>query len=56
MIAGNLGKNVKVSFRVNPALEVPTHPKIATGLATSKFGIPTARSRMRTRQHWHAAL
>jgi diaminopimelate decarboxylase len=25
---------------VNPALEVPTHPKIATGLATSKFGIP----------------
>ena len=33
-------KTVKVSFRVNPALEVPTHPKIATGLATSKFGIP----------------
>jgi len=25
---------------VNPALEVPTHPKIATGLKTSKFGIP----------------
>ncbi len=34
------GKIAKVSFRVNPALEVPTHPKIATGLATSKFGIP----------------
>ena len=34
------GRTVKVSFRVNPALEVPTHPKIATGLATSKFGIP----------------
>jgi diaminopimelate decarboxylase len=33
-------KTVKVSFRVNPALSVPTHPKIATGLATSKFGIP----------------
>ena len=30
----------KIEFRVNPALEVPTHPKIATGLATSKFGIP----------------
>ena len=34
------GKIAQVSFRVNPALEVPTHPKIATGLATSKFGIP----------------
>jgi diaminopimelate decarboxylase len=34
------GKKVKIAFRVNPALEVPTHPKIATGLATSKFGIP----------------
>jgi len=34
------GKVTKIAFRVNPALEVPTHPKIATGLATSKFGIP----------------
>jgi diaminopimelate decarboxylase len=34
------GKVAEISFRVNPALEVPTHPKIATGLATSKFGIP----------------
>ncbi len=34
------GKTVEIAFRVNPALEVPTHPKIATGLATSKFGIP----------------
>jgi diaminopimelate decarboxylase len=33
-------KVVTIAFRVNPALEVPTHPKIATGLATSKFGIP----------------
>jgi len=39
-VAGKAGKTVKVSFRVNPALSVPTHPKIATGLATSKFGIP----------------
>jgi diaminopimelate decarboxylase len=38
--AKKAGRTVKVSFRVNPALEVPTHPKIATGLATSKFGIP----------------
>ncbi len=39
-IAGELGRIVEVSFRVNPAIDVPTHPKIATGLATSKFGIP----------------
>ncbi len=39
-IAGEAGKVVEVSFRVNPAIDVPTHPKIATGLATSKFGIP----------------
>lgn len=39
-IAGEAGKIVEISFRVNPAIEVPTHPKIATGLATSKFGIP----------------
>jgi diaminopimelate decarboxylase len=39
-IAEKMGKHVEVSFRVNPAIHVPTHPKIATGLATSKFGIP----------------
>src|SRR5690606_37345551 len=39
-VAGALGRTAEASFRVNPALEVPTHPKIATGLASSKFGIP----------------
>jgi diaminopimelate decarboxylase len=39
-IAEEMGKTIEVSFRVNPAIHVPTHPKIATGLATSKFGIP----------------
>jgi len=39
-IAGEAGGRPEVSFRVNPALDVPTHPKIATGLRTSKFGIP----------------
>jgi len=34
------GKKVKIAFRINPAIEVPTHPKIATGLRTTKFGIP----------------
>ena len=39
-LAGIAGVTAEVSFRVNPAMDVPTHPKIATGLATSKFGIP----------------
>jgi diaminopimelate decarboxylase len=33
------GKTARISFRVNPALHIPTHPKIATGVASSKFGI-----------------
>ena len=41
--AGKAGKTVDIAFRVNPAIEVPTHPKIATGLATSKFGIPAGQ-------------
>ena len=31
---------VKIGFRVNPEINVPTHPKIATGIKNSKFGIP----------------
>lgn len=30
----------KIGFRVNPEIRVPTHPKIATGIKNSKFGIP----------------
>lgn len=41
--AGAAGTTVEIAFRVNPAIEVPTHPKIATGLATSKFGIPAGQ-------------
>jgi diaminopimelate decarboxylase len=37
--AAAAGKIARIAFRVNPAIDVPTHPKIATGLATSKFGI-----------------
>jgi len=37
--AAAAGKTARISFRVNPALHIPTHPKIATGVATSKFGI-----------------
>jgi len=39
-VAKDAQKTVKIAFRVNPAIHVPTHPKIATGLATTKFGIP----------------
>jgi len=38
-VARSMGRVARIGFRVNPALDVPTHPKIATGLATSKFGI-----------------
>jgi len=38
--AETAGRTIDIAFRVNPAIDVPTHPKIATGLATSKFGIP----------------
>ncbi|AIY89183.1 diaminopimelate decarboxylase [Geoglobus acetivorans] len=39
-IAQNCGREVKIAFRVNPDIGAETHPKIATGLKTSKFGIP----------------
>ncbi len=39
-IAGGRGKEVKVAFRVNPDISGDTHPKLATGLKVSKFGMP----------------
>ncbi|HJJ42063.1 MAG TPA: diaminopimelate decarboxylase [Methanocorpusculum sp.] len=39
-ISKRLKKEVKISFRCNPEINVPTHPKIATGIRNSKFGIP----------------
>jgi len=39
-ISQEMKKEVKIGFRVNPEIEVPTHPKIATGIKNSKFGIP----------------
>lgn len=38
--ARRLGAEVPAAFRVNPAISPRTHPKIATGLKTSHFGIP----------------
>ncbi len=39
-IASEAGTVAEIAFRVNPDVSPLTHPKIATGLATSKFGIP----------------
>jgi len=33
------GRTARVSFRINPAVSPNTHPKLATGLKESKFGI-----------------
>ena len=38
--AQKMGREAKILFRVNPDVSPKTHPKIATGLRTSKFGIP----------------
>ncbi|MEA1894135.1 MAG: diaminopimelate decarboxylase [Euryarchaeota archaeon] len=38
-LAIKAGKVVDIAFRVNPDVSPDTHPKIATGLASSKFGI-----------------
>lgn len=38
--ARDLGREAEILFRVNPDVSPKTHPKIATGLRTSKFGIP----------------
>ncbi|MDR3157853.1 MAG: diaminopimelate decarboxylase [Zoogloeaceae bacterium] len=39
-IAGTLGKRAPISLRVNPDVDPRTHPYIATGLETAKFGVP----------------
>jgi diaminopimelate decarboxylase len=38
-IAGELGKTAPVGLRVNPDVDVRTHPYIATGLKQNKFGV-----------------
>ncbi len=37
-------KTASVAVRINPDIDPKTHPKTATGLKTSKFGIPHARA------------
>jgi len=38
-IAGEMGVQAPVSFRVNPDVDAETHPYISTGLKRNKFGI-----------------
>ena len=40
--AGSLKVKASILLRVNPAIQVPTHPAIATGVAGSKFGVDLA--------------
>ncbi len=40
-IAEKAGKTAEIAFRVNPDVSSKTHPKISTGLSSSKFGIPS---------------
>ncbi|MFZ0010646.1 MAG: diaminopimelate decarboxylase [Halobacteriota archaeon] len=42
-IASDADREVEIAFRVNPDVSPVTHPKIATGLAQSKFGIPATQ-------------
>ncbi len=39
-VAGGLNKIASVALRVNPDVDINTHPYVATGLKESKFGIP----------------
>ncbi len=38
-IAGEMGKQAPISFRVNPDVNANTHPYISTGLKENKFGV-----------------
>jgi len=39
MIAAELGKEARISIRVNPNVDPKTHPYISTGLHENKFGV-----------------
>lgn len=38
-VAGELGKQAPIAFRVNPDVDPKTHPYISTGLKNNKFGV-----------------
>lgn len=49
-VARALGTRAPVALRVNPDVDPETHPYIATGLRTSKFGIPIDQARAAYRE------
>ncbi|MEM0954057.1 MAG: diaminopimelate decarboxylase [Pseudomonadota bacterium] len=44
-LASKLGKDARVSLRVNPDVDAQTHPYISTGLKENKFGIAWEQAR-----------
>ena len=46
-IAGNRGLRAGISLRINPDVDPKTHPYVATGLKTSKFGASARLQRRR---------
>jgi diaminopimelate decarboxylase len=49
-VARDEGTRARIAFRVNPDIDPQTHPYIATGLKTSKFGVPYREARDLYRQ------
>jgi len=43
-LAGRVGRRAPVSIRVNPDVDPRTHPYIATGLKSNKFGVPMSEA------------
>jgi diaminopimelate decarboxylase len=41
-IAAGMGRTARIALRINPDVDAATHPKITTGRAQDKFGIPYA--------------
>ena len=44
IIASELGREARISLRINPDVDAKTHAKIATGKSENKFGIPWKRA------------
>jgi len=44
-IASSMGREARISIRLNPDVDAKTHAKISTGKSENKFGIPLSRAR-----------
>ena len=43
-IAAGMGRTARAALRINPDVDAHTHPKITTGRAENKFGVPCAEA------------